>query len=225
MVYFERIPMDKAIKPGMNLDVTVDAEPEISGNYKSIVNDVYPETSVVKIGMPSIKGVFIPIPRGTRMHIKAFERQNLYEFDVLVLDKGRDEEGFYVLFVKTPPYVRRVQRRNFVRLRCALKGKYKRSTAEFWHSFTTRDISAGGMSFLTEEHLLDSEVLLVNLEFEEGLELKEQLTQIIRRLKMDRTDRNLVYAAKFLDIEPELQDKIIKHIFKVQIKLRKEGKM
>jgi len=65
----------------------------------------------------------------------------------------------------------------------------------------------------------------VNLEFEEGLELKEQLTQIIRRLKMDRTDRNLVYAAKFLDIEPELQDKIIKHIFKIQIKLRKEGKM
>ncbi len=225
MVYFERIEISRAIKPGMRLDITVDAEPEISGNYKSIVNDVYPENSIMKIGMPSVKGIFVPIPKGTRMHIKASEGQNLYEFDGLVIEKGKDEEGFYVLFVKTPNYVRRIQRRNFVRLKITLEGKYKRSTAEFWHSFKTIDVSAGGMSFLTEEHLLDSEIILVDLEFEEDLELKEQLTKIVRRIEKNRADNLLIYAAQFLDIESEIQDEIVRYIFRTQMRLRREGKI
>ncbi|HDM70495.1 MAG TPA: pilus assembly protein PilZ [Thermotogales bacterium] len=218
MVFFEKVKSKKVLKPGNPLTIET-SDPEFEGTYKSSIHEYYPDRGVLKIGMPSMKGRLVPLPRGTIIAVKVMDGSSIYTFDSRVLDYGKDEENFNVTYITVPPELRRVQRRRYLRVPVVLNGYLKHTKDGEVTRFITKDISAGGALILLKKPLHVNEIVFVDLKITDGVELKEQPTRVVRDAGKNR-EGLYQYGVEFLDLDERMIKKILRFCFDIERKMK-----
>ena len=219
--YAEYQNFKDVVRLGMPVVVDVLRPEELEGTYKSTVYDYFPDKDVLKIAMPSYKGRLIPLPKGSIAYIKLIDKSAIYVFRTSIISSGKDEEGFFVTYVRTPKKVRRIQRRKFKRIPLVLEGTYKLSEDDTPKKFLTKDFSAGGLLMIVSEPLVIGQVILINLRLKEDLYLKDIKSKVVR--ESGRTPQgDYMYGVMFLNIDPSLEKKLVVFTFEQELKLRKK---
>lgn len=217
MDYFsESVGIDK-IKPGLPLKIEVGSTNEFSGGeFKSTISDVVGD--MIKVGMASLKGRFIPIPVGTMARLSVTYQGSIYVFYAISVENG-EEDKIPITVFKLRSTIRRVQRRRFLRISFVTKGTFKIAGTDEIHEFITRDISAGGMRILTKSKIDLGQILMFNMMLDENVEFQETQGQIVREILTESSDLR-EYGVIFLNIPSSLEDRITRFAFKLELKLR-----
>ncbi len=219
MAYFlEEVDISR-IKPGLPLRIEVSSTIGFSGGiFKSNVEDV--KNGIVEASMPSLSGRLVPFPAGMIVRLSAVDKMSLYVFYGVVIE-NEEEDGIPVTFFKIRGKIRRVQRRRFLRIKFVSNGMLEMSETGEKSPFTSLDISAGGMKIVTEARLNSDMIVRINFEFEEGLEFKNQEAKVVREIKEIENEKDLLsYGLSFFGVPLSMQDKIMRFIFKLELKSR-----
>ncbi len=218
MAYFlEEVDVSK-LKPGLPLRIEASSALGFSGGiFKSTIEDV--QTDVVKAAMPSLKGRLVPFPVGLTARISAVDKMSLYVFYATALE-NKEEDGLPITLFKIQGKIRRVQRRRFLRIRFVSQGTLLTPEGENI-PFMSFDVSAGGMKIGVRSHLEVGTIVRVNFQFEENLELTNQEAKIIRKVEDEKRNLDVsYYALEFFNMPLSMQDRIMRFVFKLELKSR-----
>ncbi len=219
MAYFlEEVDFSR-IKPGLPLRIEVSSTAGFSGgNFKSSVEDV--KNGIVEAAMPSLKGRLVPFPVGLTARLSAVDKMSLYVFYGIVVE-NREEDGIPVTLFKVQGKIRRVQRRRFLRIKFVSNGILEIPETGEKSPFMSLDVSAGGMKIATKAHLDLGMIVRTNFEFEEGLVLKNQEAKVVRNIEGDENEKGIyLYGIAFFNVPLSMQDRIMRFVFKLELKSR-----
>jgi c-di-GMP-binding flagellar brake protein YcgR len=214
--FFEEVDINH-IKPGLPLKIEVSSTNEFSGGeFKSTVDDI--QGDLLKAGMPSLKGRFVPIPIGMMARISAVDQSSVYVFYASVLSNG-EENGMTVTTFKLRSTIRRVQRRRFLRFEFIMNGTLKVAGTDQVYDFMTKDISAGGLRILMKANVDLGQIVLVTLDIDENLKLHDQQSQIVRKNDVESSELS-EYGLTFLNMTSSFEDRMTRFVFKLELKSR-----
>jgi c-di-GMP-binding flagellar brake protein YcgR len=189
--------------------------------------------------------IFTPIKEGVYVTFYIDEILRLYKissdgvwvFDGVVEERFKEPE--YMIKVHQISDVRKIQRRMFFRLPINLDIFIKhlnsglmsgRNTPEeAADDFSegkivkalTKDISGGGVCFITQEEFEIGDLILTKIPIEqEELILK---AQILRKERVQHPTYRFMYGCKFVEARQNEIDKIVRFIFAQQQKMRQKG--
>lgn len=196
---------------------------EFIGVYPSRVEDM--EKGKITLAAPIKSGYVVPLTANTELEVSYFHQNAIYSFATYILD--RQNSPLPMLVVKQPTYVKRIQRRSFVRFEaklplrvCLLTEALKNSCAGIY--VKTIDISGGGLSFESNEKFEPKNELSLEINLSEQDTVNAAGT-VVRVKTKDNTKKELIYSVAFSIIEESERDKIIKYIFNKQRELRAKG--
>ncbi|HNR63221.1 MAG TPA: flagellar brake domain-containing protein [Thermotogota bacterium] len=223
MAYFNtQIKANEGLKIGKPLIIDV-SDPLLEGVYKSSIYDIDFTKKVMKIGMPSSQGQFVPLPAGTRLYVKMVDKSSLYVFQSMVVSYEKDEEGFLVMYILFPDSLRKIQRRQFVRVPFFKEGDFIRLKTNESYKFISKDLSAGGLLMVSPCEIELSEKVVVNMAICESISLDSITSQIVR------SDRNIqtkhwIYGVEFKDLPRSIEDRIVRYVFVLEQESRRKIK-
>lgn len=168
------------------------------------------------INIPVKDGEFLILENGERLDVKyCSEAGRYYEFEVKII--GREKSDNIPMYkLSLPIDVRRIQRRNYVRVPVLKTVKYKLEEEESWCEATTLDISGGGMKIKARRKFKLNDKLVVKIET--SSRVVETEVQIKRCEKVITNE--YIYGLEFTDINENRRDNIIKDVFLVMRKQR-----
>ena len=168
------------------------------------------------INIPVKDGEFLILDNGERLDVKyCSEAGRYYEFEVKII--GREKSDNIPMYkLSLPIDVRRIQRRNYVRVPVLKTVKYKLEEEESWCEATTLDISGGGMKIKARRKFKLNDKLVVKIET--SSRVVETEVQIKRCEKVNTNE--YIYGLEFTDINENRRDNIIKDVFLVMRKQR-----
>jgi hypothetical protein len=125
------------------------------------------------------------------------------------------------IVVSKPAIVKRVQRRSHCRVPLEGETRFSKQVdiagAQFYPA-NLRNLSAGGICFLTEEQLEVNDAILVDVPLEKDV---LRINCVVRRIIAEPESPVLV-GAQFVDLSSKDEDRIMDFVFATQIRLRKE---
>lgn len=182
---------------------------------EGIVDDV-----IFNVAFPLFEGKYVPLHIKQKVQILLYTKQGLFGFDSEVLER---EKGVVPLLVlKRISKISKIQRRQFFRYQCALPFQYKLLIEPNAMDGVIKDISGGGIRFITTTSLSQGEkiVCMMNLNDEEI----RCIGEILRVLQIEQGNYHYEMHVKFIRIQDQDQEKIIKYIFDEQRKTQKRQK-
>lgn len=193
------------------------------GMYKSTIQDLDGDNIIINI--PVKDGRYLVLHTGQNVEAIYQINDDIYKFSTKVL--GRKIDQINVLILGEPQNIKKVQRRNHVRLsmlldiECALINKNTNLVDNNQFKFfkaTLLDISGGGMKIAYNDKLNKNDLLITTIPIgNEALTLKAKVV----RIDTDSKEINK-YALSFYDIEEKEREKIMKFIFEIMRKQRKK---
>jgi len=202
--------------------------------YVSKIADVKDE--YFYIFTPIKEGVYVTFFIDAIIRVDKVMLDGVWMFDAVVEERFKEPE--YMIKVKQISDYQKIQRRMFYRLPINLevfvklyeeKNNGNNSAASALDGFTegrivsglTKDLSGGGVCFLTREEVDINDVMWIMIPIEdEYLILK---AQILRKNRIDHYHYRFLYGCRFIEAKRNEIDKIVKFVFKEQQKLRKKG--
>ncbi len=210
------------LKPGMPLIIDYIQKNGEKMTLRSTIHDIDFDRSIMKMGMPSYKGRFVPIGAGEPIHITAIAEKVVYTFDSRVISYGRDEQNFLVMYITVPRLVRRVQRRRYVRIPLILEGSFKIPGEDMYHKFVTRDFSAGGILMCAKLFLPVGQPILVTLDLG-SIKLQDQKAQVVRFAGKNENTGLYEYGVQFLEVSPQLEKNMVAFVYQQELKMKKSS--
>lgn len=219
MPYVELLDSSKALKIGLPASISIVFVKELEGTYKSNIVDLDTKKRIVFFSIPSIKGRFVPIPKGVRMTVNLFDKSSIYEFETVSLGVVK-MENMYVIPAPYPEVVRKTERRRFVRIPLYLEGRLYTSPESDSESFSfaTRNISAGGLLIVTKKYLNEGDTVYIDLKLDEDLILQKQKCRIAR--KDEPTEDGYTYGVQFINLPVGIETKLVRFIFQKELKMK-----
>ncbi|AEH50788.1 flagellar brake protein [Pseudothermotoga thermarum] len=214
------VEASSVLRPGMPLIIKYIDKKGDEWDFKSTIHDINFERGIMKIGMPSYKGRFVPIAAGEPIHVTAVAEKVVYTFDSRVINYGRDEQNFLVMYIAFPRTVKRVQRRRYVRIPLVLEGTFKIPGQEEVYRFVTKDFSAGGILMCTKQLLQVGQPILITLDLG-SIKLEDQKAQVVRYVGKNDVTGLHEYGVQFLEVPPQLEKALVVYVFQQELKMRK----
>ena len=186
---------------------------------------------------PIKEGVYVTFYIDEIVRVYKVTSDGVWVFDGVVEERFKEPE--YMIKVKQISDVRKIQRRMFFRLPINLdifvkllnSGLMSRENTpeEAADDFSegkivkalTKDISGGGVCFITQEEFEIGDLILTKIPIEqEELILK---AQILRKERVQHPTYRFMYGCKFVEARQNEIDKIVRFIFAQQQKMRQKG--
>lgn len=182
--------------------------------YKCSIQDISEEG--FSISVPVNNGKFLMLDEGKNLDVEyCTETGNYYEFDVEVI--GRDKSDKIPMYkLSLPMNVRKIQRRNYVRVPVVKNVEYRRDEEALWSKATILDLSGGGMKIKAAQEFKINEKLFIKIET--SSEVFEITAEVKRSDKIKTYE--YIYGLEFIDINENKRDKIVKEVFLVMRKQR-----
>lgn len=186
--------------------------------YVSNVQDIDSEN--IAISIPVREGMYLPLSLDESVEVIFYVDGDAYKFKTKVT--GRKIDKIYVILLKYPSNITKIQRRNYVRMvtlidaSCTLADDIKK--IEFFDAVVT-DISGGGLKLVTSRNLKMGNNLIINLHIkEDNLVLKGKVVR--HELNIDKKH---VCGIAFQDMLNENREKIIRFTFELMREQRKKN--
>lgn len=194
----------------------------------SKVQDIVSEDEII-ISTPIENGKIIPLEKMGEYYLSVYTDKGLYRCEALVSNRYK-EGNMYYASLKLLTKLQKFQRRQYYRLDCVLKFKFKyleeEQEEEVWHDAVFLDISGGGLRFNTDIQLLSGEMIVCHLTLNyEGSEKNLFLnSKVIVCNAVDFKTNSYEARAFFDDISNEDREVVIRYIFDEERKRRKKEK-
>ncbi|KLU65038.1 flagellar brake protein YcgR [Desulfosporosinus acididurans] len=203
---------------GLAIDLIV-LDGEYCGKYRTRIEEV--GEKILTVGAPYEKGEVVPLREGTKVIITFWDNLSAYEFEGEIMQRIAVPIPLFVL--KFPDAIKKVQRRNFVRVPASFSISYRTVTDEGLSDLfrgTMVDLSGGGVRFITNESVENKALLYVLLGIPNG-EIQTS-GRVCRTAKIEETKRYDV-TVEFSDLTERERDHIIRCVFERQREMRKKG--
>ncbi len=191
--------------------------------YPSRIEEV--SDGKLAIAMPMSKGFPVMLENGREFYAKVFDDSGIYSFHSALLNKRISPLPVWI--VSIPGDMKKIQQRAFVRLDISLP-----VTLEYPDDndpeqtitldAATKDVGGGGLQLITTQPLTVGMRFQVGIELPEG-EMIQAQGEVVRCFK-PQEDRKLFWSAvKFVEINENYRDKVIRFIFRKQLEQRQKG--
>lgn len=199
------------------LDVMFDKTPFVE-RFPSKVEEVGPNNLV--LAMPMSKGVPLLAAPGAPVYGRVIDAGVVWLFTSYFLAKRFEPVAVWV--VAPPDAFERIQLRAYVRLETALAATVRLAGAPATPAKAiTKDIGGGGAQLVTKLAVEPGKPVELSVDLQEGGLLKAAGEVV--RAEYDEKREFYTVAIKFVEIPERERDKIIKYIFKKQLKRRHSG--
>ncbi|WP_029453456.1 flagellar brake protein [Clostridium algidicarnis] len=198
--------------------------------YKSNIMDV--NDKFITINIPMLEGGYLTLSKGDYIEVTYYNSKDIYKFHSKVI--GRDiKDNLHEIYIEHPKDVKKVQRRNYVRvfyghnikyyiLKDKLNSNINLGQGIFEDAIII-DISGGGMKIKTSKELSLGDIIISKLTIDDTeLFVKGR---VLRSIK-DENKQNIC-GISFIDMDGKTIEKVIQFVFLLMRKQRnaalKEG--
>lgn len=215
----------KAIKVNQNAQIIVRDGP-YPGTYLTRIEDLTED--YIKIAMPIAQGQLVPISAGTKVDVLVLDYSRAYGFSSTVIQ--RQTFPLPMIKIQFPEKVKKVQRRNFVRVQATLSVQYyfneyhKKEEEELpVYCGRTLDLSGGGICLFTEHLVKYGQKIYLTIQLPNSIEVKT-IGKVVRTEQLGSGfEKKYKLGIQFIEINERDRDKIISYIFEIQRQLIKKG--
>lgn len=207
--------------------------------YHSEVNEIQSEDTI-EIKMPVEKTKLILLPVDSEYDMIFYGSSGLFQCLGRIIDRYKSNNS-YLLLVEMISNLRKYQRREFYRLRCALEMHARTlredevQTVESRMPYTLAsdlplkesvivDISGGGLRFVSTQRFEQGSLLYCCYHLMNGGEHKkyEVICKVISCIELDNRPGTFEHRVQYYDIDPLEREEIIKYIFEEERKNRQK---
>lgn len=242
------------IEVGDKIDIRIvnqienaEATGELPHIYKSQLLDFF-DNGDIEISMPSENGQIHLLPLGLRYELVFYTKNGLYRGYGEVKERYKTDNRFMLRVAFHTP-LNKYQRREYYRLSCAMAVPYYKITRDMAMLDNTeeivdklrgqedmmltkmtafvRDISGGGMRFVTDEIVEEDTYILVYVRLGEGTETEEYpiVGHVISSEKVeDVIPAKYEQRVEFILKDSRVRENIIRFIFQEERKARRNRK-
>lgn len=236
--------LTRLVAPGDKIDLqTIESLREEKEDdkkvYYSQVHEIL-SSDRMEIIMPTEKTKLILLPVDSVYDMVIYTQGTIYQCFVRIVDRYKSN-NLYILVVELTSNLQRYQRREFYRFSCALemsartladeeikllekKEKFKAIPGFPLKKGIIVDISGGGLRFITEETYEKDSLIYCTYQFLLNGENKEcnMVGKILSVKPVENRDGVYEHRIKYIDIEVEKREEIIRYIFQEERKNRKK---
>ncbi|MHB8126792.1 MAG: flagellar brake protein [Desulfitobacteriaceae bacterium] len=208
----------KKLIPGAAVELII-PDGEYKGNYQTRVDEVWER--ILSVAAPYYQGEVISFRVGTVLEVSYYDEVSSYCFDTTI--KQRIAVPIPTFVLDFPDEIRKIQRRNFVRIPAFYPVTYRMVTKEGLSDpkdGNMLDISGGGMRFKTLEKLENNSLLYAQLKLPGG-ELSTPVR--VRRIQKIEDTKAYSISTEFYEISERDRDRVIRCVFELQRTMRKKG--
>ncbi len=230
--------LTKIVSPGNKVDIMVKDknEPEGKKNYESRVYDVLSDEEF-EIHMPMEKSKLILLPVGGVFDFYFYTTNGLYQCNARVKDRYKTG-ATYILLCEPTTNLRKYQRREYYRFACILKmssrkleeqeleaaqrnEKYYQAGLPMTHSVIV-DISGGGVRFVSKSRYEPGTLIYLTYVLNiNGKDKEYDITgKILDSYEVPGKEGQYEHRVKYLNMENEVREEIIRYIFEEERKNR-----
>ena len=207
--------------------------------YHSAVTEIQSEDTI-EITMPMEKTKLILLPIDSEYDMIFYGSSGLFQCLGRIIDRYKSNNS-YLLLVEMTSNLRKYQRREFYRLRCALEMHARTlredevQTVESRMPYTLAndlplkesvivDISGGGLRFVATQRFEQGSLLYCSYHLMNGGEHKkyEVICKVISCIELDNRPGTFEHRVQYYDIDPVEREEIIKYIFEEERKSRQK---
>lgn len=204
--------------PGLAVELYI-PDGDYEGTYRTHVDEV--GQTRISVYAPQHQGVIIPVHAGTYVEVSFWDEIASYKFNTKVVQRIAVPIPVFVL--EYPDEIKRVQRRNYVRVPAFFPLTYqvleKTGLSDLKKGYM-QDLSGGGMRFQTTEKLDVGTIIYAYLDLPSGtLGTPGRIT----RVAQIEDSKYFSTSVMFHQISERDRDKIIRCVFDIQRDLRKKG--
>lgn len=208
----------KELKINQKIDIEFPQSINFKKRYPSRIEDKTEEG--ITIAMPMEKGNLIPVTERQRILIWYWDSSAVYALFCRI--KKIKIQPVPLVLLDFPENIKKVQRRDFVRVPANLKIEYVLENEESFKEANLKDISGGGLQFSTTEKLIKGHNLKLQIHLpEEIIECRGQVAWTKENLSPDM--RIFYIGVRFYKLDRYSQEKIIKFVFSRQRELISKG--
>ena len=209
------------IKTGDRVDINISGiGGETLKRVSSIVEAVLKNTEVL-ILTPMSGGAVLELPPGSKYEARFYTGSNVFLFDVSV-SETLIIEGQYITILNLVSEGKRIQLRDFFRININLRFNFSRvedhlnSDEYVLYEAITKDLSGGGISFLTDAELAEGTEIYANLVLDE--EYIVGFGRVGGMQKAYSGKYKYLYRCQFLAMPDAQLEKIVRFVNKQQLK-------
>ena len=207
--------------------------------YHSEVNEIQSEDTI-EIKMPMEKTKLILLPIDSEYDMVFYGSSGLFQCLGRIIDRYKSNNT-YLLLVEMTSNLRKYQRREFYRLRCALEMHARALREDEIQTVESRmpyslandlplkesvivDISGGGLRFVSTHAFKQGSLLYCCYHLMNGGEHKkyEVISKVISCIELDNRPGTFEHRVQYYDIDPTEREEIIKYIFEEERKSRQK---
>lgn len=208
----------KKLLPGAAVELILH-DGDYKGKYHTRVDEV--GEHIISVTAPYHQGEVIALRVGTVLEVAYYDEVSAYSFDTKI--KQRIAVPIPIFVLDFPEQIRKVQRRNFVRIPAIYPVTFRMVTKEGLSDLkdgNMLDISGGGMRFKTVEKLENNSLLYAQLKLPSG-----ELNTPVRVRRVQKIEDKNAYSisAEFYEISERDRDRVIRCVFELQRTMRKKG--
>ena len=211
----------------------------VSKVYHSAVNEIRSEDTI-EIRMPMEKTKLILLPIDSEYDMVFYGSSGLFQCLGRIIDRYKSNNT-YLLLVEMISNLRKYQRREFYRLKCALEMHTRNLEESEVQNIESRmpyslandlplkesvivDISGGGLRFLSSQRFEQDSLLYCSYHLMNGGEHKkyEGICKVISAMELENRPGTYEHRVRFYDIDPMAREEIIKYIFEEERKSRQK---
>lgn len=211
-------------REGQQVDLGIGNGP-LKGTYSTRIESVKENFIILKI--PKVNGLYLPVETDEELLLKHYREGATFEAESTV-NLRNDDRDPPTIVVSIPEEVKRIQRRDFVRVPCDIPVTVRvlqagpgdtGETLSGSVSGAIKDISAGGVQVECPEALpLDSEVEVVFTLPHTETTMNEVFARVVR--ESDSEEPPHVLGLEFTSITENKRNDIIQYVYERQIDIK-----
>ncbi|AHF07771.1 flagellar brake protein [Desulfitobacterium metallireducens] len=208
----------KKLVPGLAVDLMI-SEGELAGQYKTHLDEV--GEKIISVFAPMVQGQLVPLREGTPLKVIFWDEVAAYEINTTIMQRIAVPVAIFILEYSND--IRRVQRRNYVRIPATYLVTFRAVTRQGLSDTqkgTMLDLSGGGMRFQTNEPVEKGAILIATLDLPTG---PIQISARVCRMEKEVESKKYSISVDFYQIPERDRDRIIRCVFDLQRDMRKKG--
>lgn len=223
--------LSRRVSVGDKIEITLRKDASRIVVHMSQIMDIIDESNIV-CAMPISAGHLIKLPPGPAYSLLIFTVDGMFRHKANILNSFKDGK-VHLMNIKLESEGEKEQRRNHFRLNRNLLIKFSVITdkedgisagisLDEMPAGITKDISGGGVRFVTNEKLPDDAVLRCIMIIENQPFIA--IAKLMYSVTFKNANYKYQYRVKFISVIPEEQERLIKYIFNEQrIQMAKTG--
>lgn len=215
--------MAKYIREGDRAEISFrDREGDGHRKLTTMVEAFMADKGEVLVLMPMFAGTMIKLPLSRDYSVRFYSQSSIMVYDAKIVEHPIID-GIHLTKLRLESEGEKIQLRDYYRISTVINFNFTIAGAEVdpikgpkFYRGVTKDISGGGMSFISDKDIKDGTEVYANLMLED--EYMVILVSVMGKQVMHNAAFKYLYRCKFLAMPDMEQEKILQYINKEQLK-------